>query len=151
MIYSCSLPFRHRLHGGGLTTLASFAGLKLSKNLRPSPLLQPLCDRGENGCKITAFSFTRKRFRNFFSKNFIFFCRTLAVSHLRKRKSEEMEETNGKRTPEDVLSFQKQGVLPSFYSTVRSTTGASGAFFTTEATPLSMFFSLAYIWLEPMI
>ena len=36
------------------------------------------------------------------------------------------------------------------YSSVRSTIGASGAFFITEAIPFFMFTWLAYIWLEPM-
>ena len=59
-----------RLLGGPARLLASYAGLKLSKNSRP-PFLLPLFRVVENGCKGTTFFHSRKPFFTFFSKNFL--------------------------------------------------------------------------------
>ena len=59
-----------RLLGGPARLLASYAGLKLSKNSRP-PFSLPLFRVVENGCKGTTFFHSSKPFFTFFSKNFL--------------------------------------------------------------------------------
>ena len=69
----------------GGRSFASYAGLKLSKNSAP-PSFHPFFRGGENGCKITAFSFTCNYFRNFFSFIFKLFSSTLTISEIQTQK-----------------------------------------------------------------
>ncbi|MBO6027547.1 MAG: hypothetical protein J6P73_09925, partial [Bacteroidales bacterium] len=76
--YRAAAPSRR-----GRPTFASYAGLKLSKNFRPTPQMPFL--RGENGCKGTTFFIIGKLFRNFFFQKF--FSRLIISGLQRQKKS----------------------------------------------------------------
>ena len=108
---------------------------------------------------LTPLPYGRKRLQryNLFSNRqafFHFFFKNFCLRWISARYKSNITEKKRLKTRRDgacTVSTRVNLMSKTDYSAVMSTTGASGAFFITEATPLSMFFSLTYIWLEPMI
>ena len=130
----CSLPAVPAYSAAPLDFLLLMLASSFQRTL-DLPSLLPLFRVVENGCKGTTFFHSRKPFFTFFSKNFL----TLDYQYF----------INAKKETHLSRSLLSVSFSLTTYSAVMSTIGASGAFFMTEAMPLSMFFSLAYIWLEP--